>query len=169
MNKGFGYKNIQSIIENFIINFRKANEYCDKYISQIKSKQGFAKSKTLFNLLISLYLFLYSFLRLKNIEQLCKTGIMFYLILYIGQTIVIVLTSMAMKEYNVKELKYFGNCFITEEQNIIIEDESFKEEESNSNYMKKLDIAIICLNAASGVVMISLGCILSSRDSNADD
>ena len=74
-----------------------------------------------------------------------------------------------MKEYNVKELKYFGNCFITEEQNIIIEDESFKEEESNSNYMKKLDIAIICLNAASGVVMISLGCILSSRDSNADD
>ena len=74
-----------------------------------------------------------------------------------------------MKEYNVKELKYFGNCFITEEQNIIIEDESFKEEESNSNYMKKLDIAIICLNTASSVVMISLGCILSSRDSNADD
>jgi len=146
MKKGFGFKNILSIINNFIINFEKNNEYCNEYISEIKLAKRVAKAKTLFNLSFNLFQFIYSLIRLKNVNKFCRIGFLIWFILIIGHIAVIALTSIAIDEYNVEEYNIFVDCFSTYERIKIIEDKSFKEEEINFNYMINLDIAIICLN-----------------------
>ena len=146
MKKGFGFKNILSIINNFIINFEKNNEYCNGYISEIKLAKRVAKAKTLFNLSFNLFQFIYSLIRLKNVNKFCRIGFLIWFILIIGHIAVIALTSIAIDEYNVEEYNIFVVCFSAYQRNKIIEDESFKEEENNSNYVKILDFAIIGLN-----------------------
>ena len=146
MKKGFGFKNILSIINNFIINFEKNNEYCNEYISEIKLAKRVAKAKTLFNLSFNLFQFINSCIRLKNVNEFCRIGFLIWLILMLGHIAVIALTSIALNEYNVKEYNIFVDCFSSYQRIKIIEDKSFKEEEINFNYMINLDSAIIGLN-----------------------
>ena len=167
MSKGNGFKKILSLIENFVINFEESNEYCDKYISDIKSSKGLIKSKTIVNLLFNLYRVIYTFLRLKNLDKPCILGIIFFIILASEHIIVLSITSAVVNKYDFKDYNYFDYCFTTSEKNIIIEDESFKEEENNSIYMRKLDIGIISLNAISCWIMIFLGWILLRHDLGA--
>ena len=56
MSKDSGFKNILSLIENFIIYFKESNNIrCDNYISDIKSSKKLIKAKNIVNLLVSLY------------------------------------------------------------------------------------------------------------------
>ena len=105
-----------------------------------------AKAKTLFNLSFNLFQFIYSCIRLKNVNEFCRIGFLIWLILILGHIAVIVLTSIALNEYNVKEYNIFVDCFSTYQRIKIIEDKSFKEEEINFNYMINLDFAIIGFN-----------------------
>ena len=74
ISKDYGFKNILSLIENFIINLKENNEYCDDYISDIKSSKKMAKAKTIVNLLFTIYRITYSFMRLKNLDKDCRIG-----------------------------------------------------------------------------------------------
>ena len=58
--------------------------------------------------------------------------------------------------YHINFKKYydFAECFTSYNQKIVMEDESFKEELNNSNYVKKLDLAAIGLNAVSSGIMV---------------
>ena len=74
-----------------------------------------------------------------------------------------------MNKYDFKDYYFFNFCFTTSSRNIIIEDESFKEEENNSNYVRKFDIAIISLNAVSCGIMIFLGSMFLKPDFKANN
>ena len=167
MSKDNGFKNILSLIDNFIINFEESNDYCDKYISDIKSSKGLIKSKTIVNLIFNLYRVIYTFLRLKNLDKPCILGIIFFIILASEHIIVLSITSAIVNKYDFKDYYYFEYCFTTYDQNKIIEDQSFKEEEKNSNYIRKLDIGIISLNAISSGIMLFLGWMLIKSDCDA--
>ena len=62
-----------------------------------------AKAKTLFNLSFNLFQFIYSLIRLKNVNKFCRIGFLIWFILIIGHIAVIALTSIAIDEYNVEE------------------------------------------------------------------
>ena len=167
MSKDNGFKNILSLIDNFIINFEESNDYCDKYISDIKSSKDLIKSKTIVNLIFNLYRVIYTFLRLKNLDKPCIIGVVFFIILISEHIIVLSITSAIVNKYDFKDYYYFEYCSTTYDQNKIIEDQSFKEEEKNSNYIRKLDIGIISLNAISSGIMLFLGWMLIKSDCDA--
>ena len=66
ISKDYGYKNIISLIENFVINLKESNSYCSSYILDIKSSKKMAKAKTILNILFTIYRVIYSFMRLKK-------------------------------------------------------------------------------------------------------
>jgi len=169
ISKDYGYKNILSLIENFVIYLEESNEYCDKYISDIKSSIKLTKAKTILNLLFNIYRVIYSFIRIKNLDKNCKIGILFFLILFSEHIIVLSLTSAVVNEYDFKDYYHFDICFTSYNQKIIIEDESFKEEQNNSNYVRKLDLVIISLNAISSGIMVFLGWMQLKPDCNASN
>ena len=110
-------------------------------------------------------------MRLKNLDENCQIGILLCLILFSEHIIVLSITSAVVNEYEYNFKKYhdFDLCFKSFNQKIIIEDESFKEEEKNSNYVKKLDLAIISLNAVSSGIMIFLSWIFLKADGKTDN
>ena len=169
ISKDYGYKNILSLIENFVIYLEESNEYCDKYISDIKSSIKLTKAKTILNLLFNIYRVIYSFIRIKNLDKNCKIGILFFLILFSEHIIVLSLTSAVVNEYDFKDYYHFDICFTSYNQKIIIEDESFKEEQNNSNYVRKLNLVIISLNAISSGIMVFLGWMQLKPDCNASN
>ena len=169
MFKDYGFKNIILVMENFVINIEESSQNCDKYISDLKSSKDLAKAKTVFNFLFSFYQVIYSFLRLKNLDKSCKIGVLFYLILFFGHVIVIAMASLIRGKYNFTDYYYFDYCFTTDNIDIIIKDESFKDEENNSNYVRKLDLAIISLNAISCGIMLFLGWMLLKSDCNSNN
>ena len=79
------------------------------------------------------------------------------------------MTSLIRGKYNFTDYYYFDYCFTTDNIDIIIKDESFKDEENNSNYVRKLDLAIISLNAISCGIMLFLGWMLLKSDCNSNN
>jgi len=169
MSKDHGFKNIISVMGNFVINIEESSQNCDKYISDLKSSGCLAKAKTIFYFIFSFYQVIYTFLRLKNLDKSCRIGVLFYLILFFGHVVAIAMTSLIRGKYNFIDYYYFDYCFTTDNIDIIIKDESFKDGENNSNYMRKLDLAIISLNAISCGIMLFLGWMLLKSDCNSNN
>ena len=99
----------------------------------MKSSKDLAKAKTVFNFSFSFYQIVYTFLRLKNLDKSCKIGVLFYLILFFGHVVVIAMTPLIRGKYNFIDYYYFVYCFISNNIDKNIKDESFKDEENNSN------------------------------------
>ena len=140
--KGYGYKNILSILGNFEGILGKKNNYCEEYISEIKTQKRLAQIKTMINILFNLYQFIYFLLRLKNLDKSCKIGLLFFFILLFGHVCEIILTSNSYGENDVTE--YLEKCLIINYTGLTLkEDSSFEEAKNIYNLVNKLDITII--------------------------
>ena len=99
ITKDYGFKNILSLIENFISNLEITDSACDDYISDLKSSKKMAKAKTIVNLVFIIFRVIYCFFRLKNLDKFCRLGIIFFLILFSEHIIVLSITSAMVNQY----------------------------------------------------------------------
>ena len=157
-NEGdYGYKNI---ITN--LKYYTSGQYlrvCNRYLSEINFKRKFAETKTIFNLLYNLYLFIYGMQRLKKEEGNCKLGVVFSLIVFFGNVTELVLTSISLDYYNSfeEEKRDINKCNKNSKSSYYSysdnDDDNYSETRriivDISYWVIELDISIISLTAAS--------------------
>ena len=97
LSNNYDFKNITKTVENL----EEKNKYCDDFISYIKYKfdEKIPKIKIIINLFFKLLQFIYSFLRLKNIKKGCRIGILFSIILFLGNICEVILTPKSYGYY----------------------------------------------------------------------
>ena len=166
---GFGFKNVISIIENILNNMDNKYMYnCDNYISDIKSRTKTAKATTILNFLFYLFQFIYSVLRLKNLDKSCKIGILFCIIIYIGNCVSIIITLLAAISQEIDHYDKENYCIPKNNENLSFENEAFDEAKNISNLVRYLYIAIYLLIYVICFTFIYLNChtIAFDRDAN---
>ena len=145
LSNNYDFKNITKTVENL----EEKNKYCDDFISYIKYKfdEKIPKIKIIINLFFNLLKFIYYFLRLKNIKKGCRIGILFSIILFLGNICEVILTPISYGYY--PQFRYFSfedleKC-LDEEYKYKINDVkiSINEAENNFNLIEKLDFVII--------------------------
>ena len=142
----YGIKDIVPILENLV----DKNKSCAQYISYIKSKSDkrMPKAKTLINLIYNLIKFIYSLFIIKNYDESCMIGIIFFIILLVGNCCNGVLTFYFL-DYYPSFLDYYDiifnddyNCF-SGNNKINKATSSIKEAKNFSKLFEKLDYVII--------------------------
>ena len=168
---GYGYNGILSMLDDnpklLDINKKK----CDLYISDIKSKIKFAKTKTMLILIYNAFYIIYGIMRLKGIEKGCKIGILFFIIIILGFVCELVFSSVSLNFYN--KTKYdssiFKNCNRLDDAFWISED-IFDGAKKMTKWVIEMDravISFICISFLPMLVHICL--ILIHLDNQADN
>ena len=165
--RDYGYKNSISNLRYFIANYDLKNTYCDKHLSDIKFKRKFAEGKTVFNLLYNLYLFIFGMLRLNDVQEKCKLGILFSFILLFGNITELVLTSISLSYFDSKDDvndENYYNCNYYDLNDFYNSNSQILGTVENSNWVSVLDAVIISLSAASVIPISYLFCVLFCQD-----
>ena len=169
ISENFGFKNVITIFKNILDNMEKKYIYnCDNYISDIRSRIKFAKATIILNFLFYLFQFIYSVLRLKNLDKSCKIGILFCIIIYIGNCVSIIITLLAAISQEIDHYDKENYCIPKNNENLSFENEAFDEAKNISNLVRYLYIAIELLIYVICFTFIYLNChtIAFDRDAN---
>ena len=123
-----------SIIKHILDNMdKKYINICGNDISDMRSRIKLEIATIILNFLFYLFQFIYCVLRFKNLDKSCKIGILFCIIINIGNFVSIIITLIAAISEEIHLYDKENNCIPKNNENLSFENEAFDKANNISN------------------------------------